>query len=135
MKTPMLLLLLTAGCSATGYHRANSAGGFEESQLSEDTLRVSFGGNTYTSRTQAEDFALLRASELCLSGRYPYFLVLSKGDQTQVGYSVSQYAVYRREWPRINITIKCVDHKLSERDELLDAAMIRNGMRTKYEIE
>lgn len=72
----VLTLLLSAaflsGC-ATGYQSVGFAGGFSETQLSENVYRVRFNGNSFTSAERASDFALLRSAELCLEAGYEYF--------------------------------------------------------------
>jgi hypothetical protein len=82
-----VVAMVTVGCgSATGYHPANSSGGYADTKLADDTFRVAFDGNAYTSSTQAADFGLLRASELCLNGEYPFYAVVTQNEQQHVGY-------------------------------------------------
>lgn len=70
-----MALVLASGC-ATGYNQSNFLGGFTDTQLSPEVFRVTFTGNGYTKPERAADFALLRASELCLSNGFPYFALL-----------------------------------------------------------
>jgi hypothetical protein len=77
---PTLLLasaLFIGGC-ATAYQPNGYTGGFSETKLAPDVVRVVFTGNGYTSKQRAQDLALLRAAELSLAAGSPYFAVLSE---------------------------------------------------------
>ena len=52
-------------------------GGFNETQLSSDVYRVTFGGNKYTTEQRAKDFTLLRCAELALEKGYSYFRLIN----------------------------------------------------------
>jgi hypothetical protein len=77
MKRVLLIgvALVLAGC-ATGYQTMGFTGGFEEIKLSQDTYRISVSGNGFTSRSRAENIALLRAAELTIQDGYERFAVL-----------------------------------------------------------
>lgn len=82
MKLPILaglsaLFGLLTGCS-TSYQPTGFTGGFEESVLAPDVVRVAFVGNGYTTRQKTQDFALLRAAELTKKGGYKYFVLLNQ---------------------------------------------------------
>jgi len=64
------------GCGPTRYQARGATGGYSETRLAEDTFRVSFNGNGYTSSERAEDFALLRSAEIALAYDFPYFVVV-----------------------------------------------------------
>jgi hypothetical protein len=55
--------MLVAAC-ATPYQSRGLAGGFSETQLSENMFQVYFRGNGYTREERVDDFALLRSAEL-----------------------------------------------------------------------
>ena len=68
--------LLLLGCAATPYQPADSKGyGYAEQKDTSDAYTVMFVANTATSEQQAEDFALLRASELGMSLGFTYIKV------------------------------------------------------------
>jgi hypothetical protein len=69
--------LLLAGC-ATSYQRVGATGGFTDMRLAPDVFRITFHGNGYTSRERAQDFALLRASELVLENGFTHFALLDE---------------------------------------------------------
>ncbi len=78
------LLLFSAGC-ATGYHRQGwTGGGYSESQLQEDTFRVSFKGNAFVDKEKAQDYLLLKCAEITLDHGFDYFIILGEEDSTAV---------------------------------------------------
>lgn len=68
-------LLLFTACLATPYQKAGLRGGFTETRLAPDVFRVMFKGNAFTSMERAQEFTLLRVSELCFDSGYGYFAV------------------------------------------------------------
>lgn len=70
-------LLLFTACSTT-YQPSGFTGGFEETVLAPDVVRVVFAGNGYTSRQKTQDLALLRAAELAKKAGYKYFILLNE---------------------------------------------------------
>ena len=74
--------VLVAGC-ATSYQPSGATGGFSETRLAPDIVRVVFRGNGYTQKDRAQDFALLRASELSLAAGFPYFTVLTEDNDVK----------------------------------------------------
>ena len=69
------IIVLTSGC-ATTYQQKGFTGGFTETQLSQDTYRVTFEGNAKTSKDRATDFVLLRSAELTKKSGYSYFVIV-----------------------------------------------------------
>ena len=83
----LLIALGLAGCAATPtpYQVADDAGGYSDQQLESDRYRVTFAGNSATSRETVEDFALYRAAELTLQTGNDYFKVVSKEVEPVIG--------------------------------------------------
>jgi len=71
----LLWVVLLAGC-ATAYQKEGLTGGFDEAQLDQNIVRVTFKGNGYTSRERAADLALLRCAEITLADGYQYFAII-----------------------------------------------------------
>jgi hypothetical protein len=72
------LAALLSGCAtATPYQPATpenpAAGGFSELRLQPDRYRVTFIGNSLTSRKRAERYLLYRAAELTVQHGYDWF--------------------------------------------------------------
>lgn len=73
--------LMVAGCAyrSTPYQPISSAnridGGYTDMRLSEDRYRVSFAGNTLTSREKVESYLLFRAAELTLEQGRDWFAI------------------------------------------------------------
>lgn len=89
MKTPtfvsLFAVLLFAGC-ATSYESSNIlSGGYSETQLAPDVVRVVFHGNSITSKERVQDLALMRAADLSLKAGFPYFAVLKEANETMQG--------------------------------------------------
>jgi hypothetical protein len=87
MKTTLLVaigcasIFLLAGC-ATPYQSNGFSGGYSETQFAPDAFRVVFRGNGYTSPERAQDFALLRASELTIQHGFTCFAIIDENDST-----------------------------------------------------
>jgi len=70
------IALLAAGC-ATTYTSADDGigGGYSEIRLAPDSYRVIIEGNGFTSRAEAEQFAMRRCAELTLEQGKRYFVL------------------------------------------------------------
>ena len=77
----IISLILLAAC-ATQYQQAKkaSANGYFDIKLQENVYQVLFNGNENTTARTANDFALLRASEVCLENGYQSFEIVSKSE-------------------------------------------------------
>lgn len=84
------LALLAAGCAGkpTPYQPISSssrvAGGYSETRLAADHFRVTFAGNSFTSRERVEASLLYRAAELTLQERYDWFVIEDREVEHQV---------------------------------------------------
>src|ERR1041385_738680 len=82
MKTTNLILSLSIVLAATGcatsYQANGFSSGYSETRFAPDIFRVVFKGNGYTSAERAQDFALLRASELALQGGFTCFAIIDE---------------------------------------------------------
>lgn len=72
---------LITGC-ATSYHSSGFTGGYSDTQLAPDVFRVHFRGNAHTSKERAQDFAMLRAADLCLEHHFTCFAVMGQNDSS-----------------------------------------------------
>ena len=74
--------VLTACVGPTPYRPAMGRGydrsGFSDQQIEQNRFRVSFAGNSYTSRETVERYLLFRAAELTLSRGYDNFILVNK---------------------------------------------------------
>ena len=85
-KTPIALaivgaLALGACATATPYQPAGyngQRGGYAEQRLEQDRYRVSFSGNSLTSRERVEMSLLLRAAELTVENGYDWFQTVDR---------------------------------------------------------
>ena len=82
---------LAACATATPYQPATltSAGpqnGFHEVPLEQNRWRVTFAGNSLTSRQQVEDSLLLRAAELTLQQGFDHFVAVNRATERDVTY-------------------------------------------------
>lgn len=133
---PNLLLLscgfLLSAC-VTGYAPSTGGDGFSETQLSPTSFQVTFRGNTKTTPERAYDFALLRAAELALNNKCPYFVVNSAlaGDNGSAGVMISNAFVAKKK-PEVSLSIRIYSAKPA--GDSLDSAYVRNSVRTKYQI-
>jgi hypothetical protein len=78
---PALVLgLLIAACAGgpTPYQQAQDGYGYSEQRFEENRYRVSFAGNSATSRQTVEDFLLYRAAELTVQTGHDWFEVVHR---------------------------------------------------------
>jgi hypothetical protein len=79
--------LLSACATATTYHPATGSGfartGFSDEQIEQNRFRVSFSGNSYTSRDTVERYLLFRAAELTISTGADYFIMVDRDTDKQ----------------------------------------------------
>ena len=68
-----LIAFLTA-CT-TPYQQKGFTGGYSQVQLDNNSARVEFKGNGYTSRERVEVFLLYRCAELTAEKGYDYFVI------------------------------------------------------------
>lgn len=76
-------VLGTTACeSVTPYQpigtQRSASGGYFESMLGDGRYRVSFAGNSLTSRDRVEGYLLYRAAELTLRDGYDWFLIVDR---------------------------------------------------------
>jgi hypothetical protein len=86
------LALLLAGCAGkpTPYQAAQDGFGYSEQQTEENRYRVSFAGNSATSRQTVEDYLLYRAAELTVQTGHDWFRVVDRNAaQEYSGYGGS----------------------------------------------
>ncbi len=151
--------LLLLGC-ATAY-KPNSFwndGGFTETEVQPGLFQVRFQGNEFSSAERTADFAMLRASELCLNRGAQYIYLGDVATSVaQTGYipgsstttaSATGYGVGNTAYatgssyttvtpatalysPQTGLTVACSDQK---GDKAWDAAFLANSMRAKYKM-
>ena len=150
-----LTIILITGCS-TSYGKKSywNDGGFSETEIQPGIFHVRFLGNEFTSTERASNFAMFRASELCLSRGMQYMRVGNVKSETKktayipgsstttvnafgtgysaYGSSTTTYnpgaALYS---PESGLTVAC----LRENGEgLWDAKFLAQSLKTKYGI-
>ena len=82
----LVLAAALAGCATTTAYQprtANSAQGYADTRLEDNRFRVTFSGNTATSRETVETYLLYRAAELALAQGFDTFLVVDRHTDTK----------------------------------------------------
>jgi hypothetical protein len=82
-----LALIASMSSCATSYGEKGLFGGFEETRLDANTMRVHFQGNGYTAKQTVEDYTILRCAELTEEHGFDWFLIVddeTEGKDTQV---------------------------------------------------
>ncbi len=94
---------LGACATATPYQPAGQGSryGYSEQRMERDRYRVTFAGNSVTSREQVEMSLLLRAAELTAQSGYDWFSTANRATERDTRYSVSPNPLagpYGRYW-------------------------------------
>ncbi|MBT8471539.1 MAG: hypothetical protein HKP25_03895 [Marinicaulis sp.] len=89
-------ILLAACATATPYQPADGARGygFSEQRIESDRYRITFRGNSSTSRDTVENSLLYRAAELTVQQGYDYFVVIENDTEARTSYSGSSYPAF-----------------------------------------
>ncbi len=74
----LTLSLLLNDCT-TPYQPRGFLGGYSDSRIDSNTVRVSFYGNGHTSQEKVENSMLYRCAEVTLQDGYDYFTIASGG--------------------------------------------------------
>jgi hypothetical protein len=79
----VILLTALTGCTTpTPYQplsaKAQAAGGYSDQRIENNRFRVTFSGNTMTSRETVETFLLYRAAELTTAQGYDWFVMADR---------------------------------------------------------
>jgi len=90
------LLAVAACASSTPYQPASQGGGygFSEQRIEQNRFRITFRGNSSTSRETVENSLLYRAAELTVQQGYDYFVVVENDTEAKKSYSGSSYPAF-----------------------------------------
>jgi len=91
---PLAAALLVTGCTtATPYQPlqrgSDVKGGFSEQRIEENRFRITFSGNSMTSRERVENYLLYRAAELTTQAGYDGFTMVTRATDPHVRTTVS----------------------------------------------
>jgi hypothetical protein len=91
----VLAISLAACTTPTPYQPlvtgGTASGGFTDQRLDETHFRVTFRGNSMTSREQVETYLLYRAAELTVGQGYDWFEMVSRATENRGGAWVTGY--------------------------------------------
>lgn len=95
-----ILTLTLGGCAtSTPYQPASVSsqvsGGYSEVRLGADRYRVTFAGNTLTSREKVEGYLLYRAAELTVQQGYDWFFIVERETEHEVERRIEPDPFYR----------------------------------------
>jgi hypothetical protein len=99
---PALAALLVVGCTTPtpyqplGVRGTGASGGFSEQRLEENRFRVSFRGNSYTSRERVENYLLYRAAEITVQSGYDSFTMVDRAVDPHIRTRVWSDPFYSR---------------------------------------
>jgi hypothetical protein len=89
----VILTLLTASCG-TRYQAADESVlsnigltntlGYKDYQIDSQTFSISFIGNGFTNPSSVFNYTLTRAAEVASKNGFPYFVVISQRDRTEI---------------------------------------------------
>lgn len=140
MKFKLLLVsfivILITGC-ASGYNARGSwwnifnEQGYSSKVLDDGSYLVKFDGNGYTSSKKASDFALLRASEICLEQGKSFVEILDLNDDRST-MNVSGYYI---TYAKASHHVKFHEKKPKTVNQVVDAKYLRALLRKQYELD
>jgi hypothetical protein len=82
--------LAACATTSTPYQPADKSGyGFSEQRIEETKYRITFRGNSSTSRETVENGLLYRAAELTVQNGYDYFVVIESDTEESKRYSTT----------------------------------------------
>jgi len=88
------VLMLSACATPTPYqplaHGSQVSGGYSEQRLEENRYRVTFSGNSLTSRERVENYLLYRAAELTVQAGYDGFTMVTRATDPHTHTYVTQ---------------------------------------------
>jgi len=90
--TPLTALALVACATATPYQplgTKGAKGGYSDQKIEANRYRVTFAGNSYTSRSRVENYLLYRAAELTIASGYDGFTIVQRDTERNVETRVS----------------------------------------------
>ncbi len=89
-------ILLAACATATPYGPAAQGGGygFSDQQIEQNRFRITFRGNSVTSRETVENALLYRAAELTVQQGYDYFVVVENDTEARTSYRGTTYPAF-----------------------------------------
>jgi hypothetical protein len=86
----LALLLVSCAAAPTPYQAAQNGFGYSEQQIEKNRYRISFAGNSATSRQTVENYLLYRAAELTVQTGHDWFEVVDRNTvQEYSGYGGS----------------------------------------------
>ncbi len=88
--------ILAACATATPYGPAEADGGygFSEQRIEKNRYRLTFRGNSSTTRETVENYLLFRSAELTVQKGYDYYIVIEGDTETKKSYSSSGYGSF-----------------------------------------
>ena len=132
------LLLLVACATAYKPAKKESANGYFDVKLQEGMYEILFNGNENTTARRANDFALLRAAEVCLENGYQSFAIERKTEdftekEVDTGIKIFGGALINIEnsEPKITLVIHC-SKKL---DQPYKAQELKDNLRARYKVK
>lgn len=97
--TSMLIILIITVTNltscATPYQKKGFMGGFSDTKLDSNTIRVTFSGNGFTSKDSVENNMLRRCAEVTIQHGYEYFVIMTS-DTTPTYHSYTTPGTYRQ---------------------------------------
>jgi hypothetical protein len=98
--TSLALATLLSACATPTPYQPNipgqpTAGGYSEQRIERDRWRVTFQGNTLTSRDTVEGYLLFRAAELTVQNGFDSFSIVDRNTDRQTQTYVEPDPLYR----------------------------------------
>lgn len=130
------ILAVSLGGCATSYKPDGYGGGYSDVQLAENSFRIAFKGNDATSRTRAEDFALLRAADVALIAGFKFFTITDARSSLNYSGTIASGGVHAAvNEPEVAFTITCYVEVPAGAKSPINAGLARQSIAAKYGIQ
>jgi hypothetical protein len=85
-----MLFFVLNGC-ATSYQARGPMGGYEDTQIDKNTIKVTFRGNAYISEETVSNYLLYRCAEVTAEKEYDYFIIIESDGKISTTQLPGQY--------------------------------------------
>lgn len=122
-----LALALGACATQTPYQPADRGLGFREQKIEDNRYRITFAGNTLTSKQTVENYLLYRAAELTLAQGFDYFVTAQQSTQEDTRYQQTFHGGFGYYWFPLSAMLHGTSSPSTEFEAQADIVMFKGA--------